>query len=123
MPLAVVSIPVVTPVSDEPTPESVAQRLRDIAESAPHIALAVEQFAGGGWAMEPPETINDDAYVDIFLAFTREFADEHEAERAARRCLPHNHDRYMNASLGWNARRDHPQGVTHHEAVEWWSEL
>jgi hypothetical protein len=123
MSLAVVSIPVITPVHDEPTPESVAERLRDMAKVAPAIARAVTTLAAKGWEMTKPEAVHDgEAFVDVILAFTKDFPDAAAAEREARECVPTERGRF-NADLGWNANRAHPEGPTHYEAVEWWTEL
>jgi hypothetical protein len=125
MSLAVVSIPVVTPVHAEPTPESVAERLRDMAQIAPAIARAVTALAEHGWAMVKPEAVpdgEDGEYVDVLIAFTKDFPDAAAAEREARECVPAERGRF-NADLGWNANPAHPEGPTHYEAVEWWTSL
>jgi hypothetical protein len=125
MSLAVVTIPVVTPITDEPTAATVAQRLRDLAEVGPAIAHAVDALARGGWEMVKPEVLNDGAFVDVILAFAKDFDDQHAAESAARACVRENAlpGRWFNADLGWNANREHAGGPAHYEAVDWWMEL
>lgn len=125
MSLAVVTIPVVTPITDEPTAASVAERLRDMAQAGPAIAQAVDALARDGWEMVKPEAHNDGAFVDVIVAFTKDFEDEHAAESAARACVRASvhSERWFNADFGWNADHTHPEGPAHYEAVSWWMQL